>query len=163
LAMLLASALVFSGANPALAVDDGRMHVDRLERLERRVNEMAERQEQFMRQLGGEMERQAQVEQARGEQRRLQLAQGGGPPPTRQPPHTGRLAKSVQDMLGLIFLIAIICNILLSIWIFTDIRKRGQGSGIFIALALVAGIPAAIIYTLIRIGDQKISGTKSEV
>ena len=45
--------------------------------------------------------------------------------------------------------------ILLAIWICTDIRKRGEGSGIFIALALLAGVPAAIIYTLVRIGDKK--------
>ena len=53
------------------------------------------------------------------------------------------------------FLIGILCNILLAIWIFTDIRKRGEGSGIFVAMALVAGIPAAIIYSLVRIGDKK--------
>ena len=43
----------------------------------------------------------------------------------------------------------------LAIWIFTDIRKRGEGSGIFVAIALVAGIPAAIIYALVRIGDKR--------
>jgi len=51
-------------------------------------------------------------------------------------------------------LACIVCNILLAIWIYTDIRKRGEGSGIFIALALVAGIPAAIIYSLVRLGDK---------
>jgi hypothetical protein len=54
----------------------------------------------------------------------------------------------------LIFLGGIICNILMAIWIYTDSRKRGEGSGIFVALALVAGIPAAIIYSLVRIGDK---------
>jgi len=52
-------------------------------------------------------------------------------------------------------LIGLIFNILLAIWIYTDIRKRGEGSGIFIALALFAGIPAAIIYSIVRIGDKK--------
>jgi len=42
-----------------------------------------------------------------------------------------------------------------AIWIFTDIRKRGEGHGIFVALALLAGIPTAIIYALVRIGDKK--------
>jgi inner membrane protein involved in colicin E2 resistance len=58
------------------------------------------------------------------------------------------------DLARLLFLGCIVCNVLLAIWIFTDIRKRGEGSGIFIALALVAGIPAAIIYSLVRIGDK---------
>ncbi len=64
-------------------------------------------------------------------------------------------AKKIADLVKLCFLVAFIFNILLAIWIFTDIRKRGEGSGIFIALALLAGIPAAIIYSLVRIGDKK--------
>ena len=65
------------------------------------------------------------------------------------------MAKGIHDLLGMLFFIGVICNILLAIWIFTDIRKRGEGSGIFIVLALVAGIPSAIIYSLTRIGDRK--------
>ena len=49
----------------------------------------------------------------------------------------------------------LICNVLLAAWIFTDIRKQGQGHGIFIALALLAGFPAAILYAMVRIGDKK--------
>jgi hypothetical protein len=67
-------------------------------------------------------------------------------------------AKPLRDIAGLVklcLLVAFIFNILLAIWIFTDIRKRGEGSGIFIALALLAGIPAAIIYSIVRIGDKK--------
>jgi len=52
-------------------------------------------------------------------------------------------------------LVLFACHILLAAWIFTDIRKLGQGHGIFIALALLAGFPAAILYALIRIGDKK--------
>ena len=66
-----------------------------------------------------------------------------------------KATKGLQDLLRLLCLIGFICNILLAVWIFTDIRKRGEGSGIFIALALVAGIPAALIYSLARIGDKK--------
>ena len=69
--------------------------------------------------------------------------------------HGARAAKGVHDIVGLLFLIGILCNVLLAIWIFTDIRKRGEGSGIFVAMALVAGIPAAIIYSLVRLGDKK--------
>jgi len=55
----------------------------------------------------------------------------------------------------LCFFVGFIFNILIAIWIFTDIRKRGEGSGIFIVLALLAGIPTAIIYAIVRIGDRK--------
>ena len=92
--------------------------------------------------------------------------QGGGnlhPPmsgpggPAAPAPQRGdaRNMKGLHDLLGLLFLIGVICNILLAIWIYTDIRKRGEGSGIFVAMALVAGIPAALIYSLVRLGDKK--------
>jgi hypothetical protein len=48
-----------------------------------------------------------------------------------------------------------VCNVLLAAWVYTDIRKLGQGHGIFIALVLLAGFPAAILYAVVRIGDKK--------
>jgi hypothetical protein len=54
-----------------------------------------------------------------------------------------------------ILVVWLVCNVLLASWIFTDIRKLGQGHGIFIALALLAGFPAAILYAVVRIGDKK--------
>lgn len=137
---------------------------DRIQRLERRLNELAERQEQILRRLGANAERPNQPMPQMGmaqeapmpmlpprmaEARRAMAAQ-------RMPaPALAKAQKGVHDLIGLIFLAALICNILLAIWIFSDIRKRGEGSGIFIALALVAGIPTAIIYALVRIGDKK--------
>jgi hypothetical protein len=70
-------------------------------------------------------------------------------------PGVARVLKGMGNLLGLLFLVGIVCNILLAVWIYSDIRKRGEGSGIFIALALLAGIPTAIIYSLVRIGDKK--------
>jgi len=55
---------------------------------------------------------------------------------------------------ALLVLLAI-CHVLLASWIYTDIRKRGEGHGIFIILALLAGFPAAVVYALVRIGDRK--------
>jgi hypothetical protein len=125
---------------------------DRLERLERRINELAERQEQLMRRAGGQMERQDLGGQMPG--RRMQaMPRPGAESP--MPLHDDAHMKKLHDFLGLLFLIGFICNILLAIWIYTDIRKRGEGSGIFVAMALIAGIPAAIIYALTRIGDKK--------
>jgi len=63
-----------------------------------------------------------------------------------------------MDLAGLVklcLLVAFVFNILLAVWIFTDIRRPGEGSSIFIVLALLAGIPAAIIYSLVRIGDKR--------
>lgn len=150
----LAAGSLFIRATPAWAQDRDELGA-RLERLERRVNEMAERQEQLMRRLGAQMEHQGPMGQLGADNLRPPLAPPGAPAMGPQNPHAARFAKGLHDMLGLLFLIGIICNILLAIWIFTDIRKRGEGSGIFVAMALVAGIPAAIIYALTRLGDKK--------
>ena len=147
---------------------------DRLERLERRVNEMAQRQEQLMRRLEAQQqERQAPMAGPGGENVRTMKplrnragmgqpmppvgapAMAGLPVPPGQPAHDGNVHKDIAGLIKFCCLIAFIFNILIAIWIFTDIRKRGEGSGLFIVLALLAGIPAAIIYALVRIGDKR--------
>jgi hypothetical protein len=163
----LVSLAFFGLTTSTLAQEDRNPPGDRLERLERRVNEMADRQDQLLRSLGGQMERQGPMARPGGGNFRPPMGQPGNEnlhPPIQPPggpvaglhnPPGARAAKGLHDLLGLLFLIGIICNILLAVWIFTDIRKRGEGSGIFIAMALVAGIPAALIYALTRIGDKK--------
>ncbi len=145
-------------ATSAPAQEDRDRIAGQLDRLERRVNEMAERQEQFIRRLGAQMEQLRRAIPSAEEHLRPPIPLAGSPGvPGANPQYSraAKLVKSLSDMLGLLFLIGLICNILLAIWIFTDIRKRGEGSGIFVAMALVAGIPAAIIYALARISDPK--------
>ena len=165
---------MFGSTAPLMAAEDEpRGPADRLERLERRVNEMAQRQEQLLRRLSAQQERQAPMPAAgRDNLRPLRPlrdraaignrmppagapALGGVPAPVGPPPGAATLGKDIAGLLKLCLLVGFIFNILLAIWIFTDIRKRGEGSGVFIALALLAGIPAAIIYSLVRIGDKK--------
>lgn len=129
-----------------------------MERLEQRLNQIAERQEQFMRQIDARRERLGVRPQPGPEA----LRQPGPPqpglrrpmPPGGAPPAADH-AKALRDVVGLCVFLFLICNILMAIWIFTDIRKRGEGPAIFVAMALVAGIPAALIYALVRIGDKK--------
>ena len=145
---------------PVFAAEGRDEAVERLERLEQRVNQMAEHQEQLMRQVGSQMERLgATVPVGRENMRQPMLPQPGIHPPMLPAgaPPAAKHMKAISDALGLLFLIGIICNILMAIWIFTDIRKRGEGPAIFVAMALVAGIPAAIIYSLVRLGDKKAS------
>ena len=63
-------------------------------------------------------------------------------------PHCARMLRCVVSILALV-------HVLLAGWVYTDIRKRGEGHGIFIVLALLGGIPAAMLYALVRIGDKK--------
>jgi hypothetical protein len=79
----------------------------------------------------------------------------GRPEPGAPPLHPAQDGKPLHDLVGLIFLVALVFNILAAIWIYTDIRKRGEGPAIFIAMAVVAGVPAALIYAVVRIGDKQ--------
>jgi hypothetical protein len=154
--------VLVGGSTPVLAADDNPAGPEaRLQRLEQRLDELAQRQEQLMRRLEAPQEN------------RDQTGRRFGAPPERQvmpPPGSENLLPSMPpagpphpllvrihrlgDLARVLFLGFMVCNILLAIWIFTDSRKRGEGSGLFIALALVAGIPAAVIYALVRIGDK---------
>jgi hypothetical protein len=153
---LLTALVLFCRGTSSFAQEDNRM--DRLERLEHRVNEMAQRQEQMMQRLDAVLPQQDPHtpacdpgfhSQANAVMRPAPaLSQPVCPPPVKH-------FRCCRPLIGLVMLAVVFINILLAIWIYTDIRKRNEGSGIFIVLALIAGIPTAIIYALVRIGDRK--------
>ena len=174
LAATFAALTIFCWAKPAVAAEEDRGGpADRLERLERRLDEVAQRQEHMMQRFGAVLERQAPTGEPGREGFRPPMSLRGGAGIGQSMPLPGvpapdgvsapaglraAAAKHLQDIAGMLklcFLVVIVFNILLATWIYTDIRKRGEGSGIFIALALLAGIPATIIYALVRIGDKK--------
>lgn len=152
--LVLVPCLMWLGnAIPAQAADNEPAAAtgDRLQRVERRLDELANRQEQILRRLEGQ----------RGDQPASPRPPAAVAPerPAQQPEagpdrRAERPAEALAHFLGLLFLVGVVCNILLAIWIFTDIRRRGEGHGIFVILALFAGIPTAIIYALVRIGDR---------
>jgi hypothetical protein len=177
LAAMCAVLTLFGRTTPVYAAEaDSGGPGDRLERLEHRVNEMAQRQEQLMQRLGGTQEQmrpmgpmggpgQGNFRPPMARAGRQDFGQptppGGGPPamgmpvPGAPPFPPARGGKALHDLVGLIFLVALVFNILAAIWIYTDIRRRGEGPAIFIAMALIAGVPAALIYAVVRIGDRK--------
>ena len=149
-AALAVFALVATPARAQQAQQSNDSSSDRLQRLERRINEIAERQQQMMRQAPGNQQQPGQPPQ-------MGAARHPLPPPNVPPPHGAKARKGLEGLICLCMLCCIIFNILIAIWIFTDIRRRGTGSGVFIVLALIAGIPTAIIYALVRIGDNKLT------
>lgn len=162
--MAALAAVTLSGRTTAVfAADEERAGPgDRLERLERRINEIAQRQEQLMRRLNAEQERQAPGLPGREGMRPPGPLPGLGNAPQPLPPAAApanpvaqHAWKKIADMVKFCCFMGFIINILIAVWIFTDIRKRGEGSGVFVALALLAGIPTAIIYAIVRIGDKK--------
>ena len=162
LAAMCAVLTMFGRVTPGFAAEDDRGGPgDRLDRLERSVNEMAQHQEQLMQRLGAAQGRQGPMAGSGRRGLGQPMPPMGGPPamgvpePGALPVHPAQGGKAIHDLVGLIFLVALLFNILAAIWIYTDIRKRGEGPAIFIAMALVAGIPAALIYAVVRIGDKK--------
>jgi hypothetical protein len=52
-------------------------------------------------------------------------------------------------------LVCAVVHILAAIWVFQDIRARGAGSGLWIVIALLAGLLGVLVYAVIRLGDAK--------
>jgi len=60
------------------------------------------------------------------------------------------------DRGGAAALLLILCgvvHILVAVWIYQDIRQRSAGSGLWIVLGLLAGLLAALVYAVVRLGD----------
>ena len=79
--------------------------------------------------------------------------------PQRQWPARKQMHKGGHKPLcGLLMVMCLVVHILVAIWVFQDIRKRETGSGIWIVIALLAGLLGALVYAVVRIGDIKQSG-----
>jgi hypothetical protein len=145
--LALAGLSIFSIPTTARAEDEkDRGLTQRLDRLEQQVHQLAERDQPSNQQPGP------------------MLQPPGGPmnPQSMMPfdsrmqyQHPNRWHHPGRCILGTLLIVLAIVHVLLAIWVFTDIRKRGEGSGIFIVLALLIGVPGTALYLLARIGDRK--------
>lgn len=54
-----------------------------------------------------------------------------------------------------LLLLVIVVHILLAVWVYMDIRQLNRGSGIWIVLVLLAGLLAAIVYAIVRLGNGR--------
>jgi hypothetical protein len=54
-------------------------------------------------------------------------------------------------------LLAICCivHILVAVWVYQDIRRRNAGSGLWIVIALLTGLLGALVYAVVRLGDNR--------
>jgi hypothetical protein len=159
-------ALLGGGTSVLAAAEDPAGPEQRLQRLEQRLDEIVQRQQQqqgLRGQLAGPggrgqmMGRGGYGAQMAPQQPVPPAASGNFAPAAPLAERMANMDNRFHRLAGLVKLMLVgffVCNILLAYWIFTDIRKRGEGPGIFIALALLAGVPAAVIYSLVRIGDR---------
>ena len=58
-----------------------------------------------------------------------------------------------KPVAALFFLGCVVVHILVAAWVYKDIRARECGSGIWIAIALLAGLFGALVYAVVRLGD----------
>lgn len=61
---------------------------------------------------------------------------------------------------GVFFVFLVAFHILLTVWVYQDIRKRNaDASGLWIAITLLTGFFGALLYTLVRLGDLRQHGS----
>ena len=96
-----------------------------------------------------ELSFQQEIRQLELEKRRMELEQ--------QRRMMGRLGPEMRHhkpAAGLFFLACVVVHILVAAWVYKDIRARECGSGIWIAVALLAGLFGALVYAVVRLGDS---------
>ena len=64
-----------------------------------------------------------------------------------------------EEALGFLLLICAVVHILVAIWVYMDIRQLNRGSGIWIIIALLAGLLGALVYAVVRLGDGRQKGS----
>lgn len=109
-----------------------------MQRIRNAQNELQEQRQQLDRERQ-ELERQRdQIQPQRHWPARKQMHKGGHKP-----------------LCGLLLVMCLVVHILVAVWVFQDIRMRGAGSGIWIVIALIAGLLGALVYAVVRLGDVK--------
>ena len=118
--------------------------------------EMQERDMELQR-LEMKMKAEREMQNLEMEQRRMELEQ--------QKMELERAHHDIDDddddddncegALGLLLLICVIVRILLAVWVYMDIRQLNRGSGIWIVIVLLAGLLGALVYAVVRLGDNK--------
>lgn len=56
---------------------------------------------------------------------------------------------------GLFFVVVAAIHVLVTVWVYRDIRQRNAGSGLWIVIALLSGLLGALVYAVVRIGDMR--------
>lgn len=56
--------------------------------------------------------------------------------------------------MAVLLILCTVVHVLVAVWIYQDIRQRNGGSGLWIVLGLLAGLLAALVYAVVRLGDK---------
>ena len=111
--------------------------------------EMRER-EMELQQREAKMEMEREMQNLELEQRRLELERAH---------EDDDDDDDCKGALGLLLIICAVVHILVAIWVYMDIRQLNRGSGIWIIIALLAGLLGALVYAVVRLGDGRQKGS----
>ena len=136
LAMFIGTSLYFTF--PAVAIAEENEDFD-LEQAQQHLD--IEEREMELEQRRAEMEHENQMRELELEKHRAQMKKFYHRPD--------------KDKYMPLVLLCLVVHILVAIWVFQDIRKCGSGSGIWIVIALIAGLLGALVYAVVRLGDVK--------
>lgn len=67
------------------------------------------------------------------------------------------LAREHRDrpVFAIFLAVSLIVHILLTVWVYQDMRQRNTGSGLWIPIVLLSGFFGALLYGVARLGDVK--------
>ena len=136
LAMFIGTSFYFT--LPAVAIADEGEDID-VERAQQHLD--VEEREMELEQHRAEMQYENQMRELELEKHRAQM---------KAFQHHPRKNKCMP-----LILLCLVVHILVAVWVFQDIRKRGTGSGIWIVIALLAGLLGVLVYAVVRLGDVK--------
>ena len=68
-----------------------------------------------------------------------------------------RLRKKHHEKDGAhpLLLLVLVVHILVAVWVYQDIRRRGCGSGIWIVIVLLTGLLGTLVYAVVRLGESE--------
>jgi len=107
-----------------------------------RQMEMRERDMEFQKRQA-EMNVEREMQKLELERRKLELER-----------EKAGLEDDDDDVNPLLLLIAVV-HILVAIWVHMDIRRLNRGSGIWVVIALLAGLFGTLVYAVVRLGDGR--------
>ncbi|MFH1718849.1 MAG: hypothetical protein ABIF19_15950 [Planctomycetota bacterium] len=66
-----------------------------------------------------------------------------------------RAREGHKEKVHPLLLLVVVIHILVAVWVHMDIRQLNRGSGIWVVIALLAGLFGALVYAVVRLGDGR--------
>ncbi len=111
--------------------------------------EMQEREMELQQRKAG-MDVERRMQELELEKRKIELEHMRRPKE-----HPGYMKGHHKDGAHPLLLLVLVVHILCAVWVYQDIRRRAGGSGIWIVIALLAGLLGTLVYAVVRLGEKQ--------